>query len=170
MDNARRKLLKGSVAAPLMLTVQPAGAYAKASSAMCANADRIRATQTPKPGELTHSDVDDWLRTKIDICELYRHKDLQGMEKIEGKYFLGVDQTYYWRVDDKGPLGITAVKTDYGRHQVVAQRTGEVKHALVYIGPEGSPTGYAWERYGGSPMTQSCWHSFRVLSKPRWWG
>ena len=171
MNDARRKLLKGSLAAPLLLTVQPASANARTSTALvCARRDELRAEQWPRPGELTQADADDWLRIKVDICELYRPNDPRGFERIEGKYFLGADSTHYWRLEESGPGALRASRTDLTVHRVVANKTGEVRNGLVYIDPDGSPTGYAWERNGGRPISQSCWHSFRAQPKPRWWG
>jgi len=105
----------------------------------------------------------------VDVCELYEQKDRKGLERIEGKFFLGTDRTHYWKFDDKeGPNGLAATKTDYTTNKVVARKTGQVKHALVHIGPDGTPLGYAYEKNGGHPITRSCWQSFKMGPKPRW--
>ena len=169
MKTIRRKLLKGSLAAPLLLTVQSARAHANKSAALvCVGRDQRRSEHWPRPKELARIDDDDWLRINVDVCELYRYKQVHGMERIEGKYFLGADQEHYWRIEEGGPHGLHARKTEYTVHKVVARQTGEFKRALVHMGPDG-PTGYAWERGGGHPMSKSCWHSFKMMSKPRWW-
>src|SRR5262245_28839919 len=166
MKEARRKLLKGSAAAPLLLTVQPAGAQALAmargSIGLCVRRDQERSQQSPKPAELTGMQTDEWLRTQVDVCELYEQKDAKGLDRIDGNYFLGADRTYYWKIDDKVALSSQlASRSDYTVNKVVARKTGQVKQALVYLGPDGVPVGYAWEKNGGYPISRSCWHSFK---------
>lgn len=162
MKETRRRLLKGSLAAPLLLTVRPAGAQALRSNAICATRDQLRATQSPTLNDLTLTDEDDWFRVKVDLVELGRFKEVQGLDTIEGKFFISSDNTRYWRLQEAGPKGSFAVPTNYTVQDVVPRNLGEARYALVSIGPDGQPIGYLLEGRGGFAITGSCLTSFRA--------
>jgi hypothetical protein len=160
MQDNRRKLLKGSLAAPLLLTVRPAGAQQLQSNAVCVARDQLRATRAPTLNDLTLTDADDWFRVKVDLVELGRFKDVQGLDTLEGKFFIGSDNTRYWRLQEAGPKGSFAVPTNYTAQDVVPRTLGEARYALVSIGPDGQPNGYLLEGRGGFAITGSCLTSF----------
>jgi hypothetical protein len=162
MKDARRKLLKGSLAAPLLLTLRPAGAQALRSAAVCVRRDELRGADLRRPQELTLLEEDEWLRARVNLVELQRFNSNQGLDTLEGKFFIGSDNTRFWRLQEAGPKGLFAVPTNYTVHDVVPRSTGEVRFALVSIGPDGQPNGYLLERRGGFAITGSCWHSFRA--------
>jgi hypothetical protein len=162
MKSARRSFMKGSVAAPLVLTVGPAAARARASNIACINRDADRAaTASPRPAAVAMVDADDWLRTRIELVELNVWGE-HSSKPLPGKYFLGADRRTYWKLDESS-VTPTATPTSYTTSNCSARRTGERRHALVYVDPRGHTRGYAFETNGGTPVTGSCWTSVAVF-------
>jgi hypothetical protein len=155
---ARRSLLKGALAAPVILTVCPAPALARATGLACMVRDAQKAEIPPTPAPMVSSDSDDWVRLRVDMMELSVFEGAK-LKKIEGKYFLGVDKATYWQVQDLDPQRIFVSPTSYTVHNVAARRTGESKYALLHIDSDLQEAGFAMERRGGNPITLSCWTS-----------
>ena len=149
----RRSVLKGALAAPAILTVRTASAQAAASNVPCimrnaAAVQRLRATPV-----MTSVDADEWFRQRVDILEL---ADLQSTKKIPGKFFLGADGRHFWKLNDGQGAHMMAAPTNFTTSSVVANKTGEVKYALVYVDERGNPTGFAWERRNGMLVANTC--------------
>lgn len=121
--------------------------------------DALKAASPPKPSALMPVDNDDWLRVKLDLCELSVYSG-NKLRTLEGKYFLGADNLTYWKV-----AGMTASPTEYTVHTCSARKTGEFRYALVYVDPLGNQVGYAMQQNGGQAITGSCWTSL----KPKGW-
>lgn len=160
MKPTRRQLLKGSLAAPLVLTARPASAWALSSAAACKVRDTEKSQQYPGPEKLSHHSADEWLRVDCDLHKLKVYKKNRWRE-IDGKYFLGADKNTFWKVSESyGQL--TAQKTSYTKSNCQATKTGERKYGLCYVDDDMYVKGYAWETHGGKCITKSCWTSIRA--------
>jgi len=163
MKSGRRSFVKGSVAAPLVLTVGPAAARAQSSTLMCLARDEQRAKSgTPKPAAMIAVDADDWLRIQVDLFALNIWQG-QELKAVDGKHFLGVDKTTYWRLDESVFGRPSAAPTAYNTSNCTARKLGERRFGLVYVDQRGGRTGYAFEKNGGNPVTASCWTSVAVF-------
>ena len=168
MDNDRRKLLLGSAAAPLILTVRPAAAHARTSIAMCMDKDAKKA----KPHEIlaSHGHADHWMRKSVDIYRLSvwdEHK--RKWNTLDNRRFMcGVDGQTYWELDRNAPYSAPARPTSMRRGHGVQEVRIDQRMALAYLEYDGNfakVVGYGWEPKGGKHYTKSCWHSI----KPKGW-
>ena len=169
MKPTRRQLLKGSLAAPLVLTARSASAWAQSSAAACKFKDGEKAELSYDLDKLRHHADDEWLRCDVDLCKLKvsrysRHQHRWVEVEVDGEYFLGADKSTYWKVHDQyGKL--TAEKTSYTVGNCSYEKTGEKKYGLTYVDDDCNQVGYCWESYGGKCITKSCWWS---IKKSRW--
>jgi hypothetical protein len=158
MDSDRRKLVLGSAAAPLVLTVRPAAAQARTSIGACLERDARR----ERPLEvLASGEPDEWMRIRLDEFELEVQDEAKGVwKKLENRRFiLGVDQHTYWELDHLLPEIAPAIPTSMTQGPGVREmRVGE-RLALAYVGRDGEVVGYGWEPQGGTHCTTSCWAS-----------
>jgi hypothetical protein len=153
----RRRLLKGSLAAPVVLTVRPASATALVSATACfKRCEEI--AHHKRPPELSYAMYsDEWMRVELDECRL---SPSIGKGFYNGKYFLGFDQHTYWRLDDRDPYHAPAQPSDHTKGSCYAERTGQKMFAIAYVDHVGEIKGYAWEnKWHGSPATWSCYTS-----------
>lgn len=153
----RRRLLRGSLAAPLVLTVRPASATAITSATACLARCDIRAQET-RPAKLSSAlRSDEWLRIEIDE---WRLAPAMGRSFYPGKYFLGFDKVTYWRLDDRNPYYSPAQPSNYTKGSCYAEKTGRKLYPLTYVSQTGEVKGYAWENtWGGKHATWSCYAS-----------
>jgi hypothetical protein len=153
----RRKLLKGSLAAPVVLTVRPASATGVASAVACLRRCETAAKDYP-PAKFSYaSHGDEWMRVKVDTCRL---APSVGKPFWSGKYFLGFDQHTYWRLDDKDPYNKPAVATTHTKGSCYAEPTGQSMYGVAYVDGQGKVVGFAWDnKTHGSPVTWSCYTS-----------
>ncbi len=164
IEKSRRSLLKGVVAAPLVLTVRPASAVAVGSVAACVENDALKATNySTKPAEISAVDSDEWMRVRLYVYYLYDKKKPHKKERIPGLYFLGTDNTQFWQLVNKGSGKFSAKPTEYTVFNVHRyEKAPGHYYALSYVDGEGSDirqVGYASEPNGGTPITTSCWAS-----------
>ena len=156
MEKTRRKVLKASAAAPLVLTVPTASATAL-TSMTC----RDRDAKLADPNHILASPgADEWLRKKIDIVELeiYDWKQKTWNHLKDRRFFLGMNN-YYWELDPTNPWSATATQRYEKRLGVREKsRVGE-RDALVYVATDGQVVGMAWQKYGGTKIMKSCWCS-----------
>jgi hypothetical protein len=165
MKATRRQLLRGSLAAPLVLTARSASAWALTSAAACRFKD-AREAEHEDVEKLCYRADDEWLRCDIDMCKLtvtkphYDQKYCKQGEELDGDHFLGADKTTYWRVyDDRGRL--SAEKTKHTVYNCSYAKTGKKKYGLCYVDDDCQQVGYCWEDYGGKCITKSCWWSIK---------
>jgi hypothetical protein len=143
-DEVRRKLLRGAIAAPLLLTVRPAGAQALTSAMACVarNAD-VSATW---PGWQEEKYADEALRVEVPLYNV-KASTTQG-QTIE---CYRTDISYYDKntgnkiADDFTP-GLKAELTDSD-------------YALVYIDANGNIVGTYPDSNDGFAVSGSCWAS-----------
>lgn len=163
MKPTRRQLLKGSLAAPLVLTARSASAWALTSAAACRFKDADRAKDDYHLEKLAHHADDEWLRCDVELCKLKvsKYQNYKWVEvELDGKYFLGADKTHYWKVHDSyGKL--TAEKTSHTVSNCSYKKTGEKKYGICYVNDDCDQVGYCWEDRGGKCITKSCWWSIK---------
>lgn len=153
----RRRLLKGSLAVPVVLTVRPASATAITSATACMDrCDKVaKETNPQKIADALHKD--EWMRVEFDVC---RVSPGAGKSFYSGKYYLGFDKYTYWRLDDRNPYYMPAVESEYNKGSCYAEKTGQKMYGMAYVDKTGVIKGFAWEnKWGGSPATWSCYTS-----------
>jgi hypothetical protein len=159
MDTDRRKLVLGSAAVPLILTVSPAVAQTRTSFGACLERDARR--QKPNQVLASPGDPDEWMRIRVDLFQLaVWDEPKREWRTLENRQFMvGVDRSTYWELDhfrpDVAPASPTAMTKGIGIRET---KIGE-RFALAYVGREGELLGYGWEPQGGTHCTRSCWTS-----------
>jgi len=145
----RRKLLRGSLAAPVVLTVSSASAAAISSFSRC-----LRSADANTPYRFFSEDTDHWFRQKVPVSML----NVQGRD--QGYYFLDQVRNVYVSVNP--PYN----ELNFGQlmpqgWQVSSQST---RWALVWF-DKSSSTQYSritlQRPRGASATTMSCYGSFR---------
>jgi hypothetical protein len=153
----RRRLLKGSLAAPLVLTVRPASATAVVSATACLKRCEILAHEKrpPKMSSALHSD--EWMRIECHVCRL---APSFGKPYYSGKYFLGFDGETYWRLDDRDPYYYPAQPTSHTKGSCYEEKTGVKMYGIGYFDSTCVLKGFAWDnKWSCSPVTWSCYTS-----------
>jgi hypothetical protein len=165
MDNNRRKLVLGSAAVPLVLTVRPAAAHAKKSIA-------CEGKVTDKPYEILKTNDDNHMRKWVVVCALevkeYDQEKKKDVWKAQlwnshdkKKFICGTDDSY-WVLDKDNPYHAQAQKTSLKKGYGVKEIKLEEKQALAYYSSDSyHETGYGWEPKGGKHYTKSCWNSIK---------
>jgi hypothetical protein len=145
----RRKLLRGSLAAPVVLTVSSASAAATASFARC-----LRAGGGDLPDRFFTADSDHWFRQQVPVSMLWANGREQGyffMDQVKHVY-ISVDPPY--------------TEMNFGTFlppgwKVTSQSS---RWALVWF-DKSSSTQYSritlQRPHGSSATTMSCYGSFR---------
>jgi hypothetical protein len=153
----RRRLIKGSLAAPVVLTVRPASATAITSATACFNRCETIAKER-RPAKFTHAKHgDEWMRVE---CDLYRLSPAVGKDFYPGKYFLGFDKHTYWRVDDRNPYYGNPEPSKHTRGSCYAENTGQKMYGIAYVDRTGNIQGFVSEnKHHGTPVTWSCYTS-----------
>jgi hypothetical protein len=158
MDRNRRKLLQGSAAVPLILTVRPAAATAR-TSLSCIDKDRYK----PPPHEILKKYEDEWLRKKyVPVYRLTKWNDTRKKwETLEDRRFIcGTDGATYWELDRSAPYSGPATMTSMRRGTNIKETQLEVRNALMYVNDHGE-TGWGWDTKGGYHCSKSCWTSMK---------
>jgi len=159
MDNDRRKLVLGSAAVPLILTVRPAAANAKTSIAACMDKDALK----KKPHHVLASKgyPDEWMRKHVDVYRLAKwDEQKKKWDTLEDRRFIcGADGSTYWELDKYSPYTAPAKPTSMKRGHGIKETKLEERLALAYFEKDGKLSGYAWEPKGGNHCTKSCWTS-----------
>ncbi len=151
---ARRALLKGAIAAPAVFSVRTASAQTEYVQRCIANGMAQAAVR--KPVALANVDNDDWYRVPVDIYQLSVYQGAT-LKPVEGKFILGVDKVRYWKINDTSGLRATVgTPTTHTVGRCVATKTGEVRHALVYVDRDGNQVGLAFEPRNGVAAFTSC--------------
>jgi hypothetical protein len=145
IPSSRRKILQGSLVAPLVLTVSSASAQAVTSFTKCvANG---QANQPSTSINIVQSQ-DQWFRCPVTVYPIYKGGSTSN---FYGNYYR--DSGIYKNVTNGQPLDLTSYTPG----------TGTTWYRLVYFGTDGSPKGAGWEKQtGGLAVTKSCGGSFAV--------
>jgi hypothetical protein len=167
MKISRRYLLKGSLAAPLVLTVRSAAGHGMAmtSAAACRFKDRDRAEDDhDKPRKFRkYAHEDEWLRRECKICRLEKKND-KGHYKVlhDEEYFKG-DDGCYWQLKKNGGDYDVIQKSDYRPPKVREYQQLRKEYGLVAVDDNGHVKGWAWEKPQYHPITGSCWASVKLI-------
>jgi hypothetical protein len=163
---SRRHLLKGSLAAPLVLTVRSASAtgWAMSSAGACRVRDKDRAYEE-KPYKFTNGPRDDdWLRCEVDHCKLQKQDKYGHWKDLDDHYyFRGRETNHYWRVSGSGSSCEVTACPEYTQWNC-RPKSGTVrkKYALCRVDDHGNICGYEWETHHGGPISCSCWSSLKL--------
>jgi hypothetical protein len=159
----RRHLLKGSLAAPLVLTVRSAAGHGMAmtSAAACKVRDKDRYNDDHVYKFRKYKNEDEWLRREVEICNL-KKKDKHGnYQDISGEYFKG-DTGCWWQMVKSGDDCEISQKSDWTEPTYKSRRTVRKEYGLLCVDDNGVPKGFAWEKKDYSPITGSCWASLKL--------
>lgn len=144
MDNraVRRKILKGTLAAPVVLTVSSASAQAVASFGRCLN---NLATQ-PQPTTFFTSSADTWFRSQVAVNQIYKGANSQG--------------TFYWDPKKLAYVNVVDLTTFTGFVGRTASPpytlgTATSRWALVYFDPRSA-----------TPYTDAMGRTIITIQKP----
>jgi hypothetical protein len=146
-EETRRSLVRGSVAAPLLLTLRPAGAQALTSATACVG----RNAANPPTGATTKiaNNPDQMFRVQVPVW----HVKLKA-NAGEGD-FARINDVYYNRTTYVAFLNVN--DPSIAQAQAVS---GEFDYALVYVDPvTGQTTGVAPPTTSGNAISTSCWTS-----------
>lgn len=150
-NSVRRKIIKGSLAAPVVLTVSSASASAATSFGRCLrNNGKVQPAFFVSKGKR-----DNWLRKQVDVIELKQNGHSRGLFYLDP-----MRRTYVAVKEPHAALG-------FGSSLAPGWSAGEAtkRWALVYF------DGYSAAQYqhvtlqrpsGFMPATVSCYSSFRV--------
>lgn len=155
----RRRLLKGSISAPLVLTVTPALGIARTTFMACFNKGIANPAGTVAP--LADIPPDEWLRIDLDIVEVRLPNAKGDLVLQPGRYFVGADRTTMFRLADVRPdsAPATPIQAFNGFTPGMQTRVVERRRALAYVDRNGDIVGYAWQPSGGTHITASCYAS-----------
>jgi hypothetical protein len=155
----RRKLLKGTLSAPLVMTVSPVLGAARTTFMACVDSSKSKPVSSVVPvGSISQ---DEWLRVDLDILEVRIPNGNGELVMQPGKYFVGPDKTAMYKLADVRPESVpaTVVREFHAFTPGIRTRTVEKRRALAYVDRQGEIVGYAWQPRGGSHITASCYAS-----------
>lgn len=169
---ARRKLLRGSLSAPLVLTVASPAALARQSFEACLyRATNNGATQGTPPGESVFIDFakhDPWLRATVKMYDGSLVTDGGSTTVRSPTGISGSDAIFYEIVGQEGkfypavgPCSVPAGYLPNGTNPPTDRN--EKKKALVFVGSDGSIVGFGTCPNNGYAVTTSCYASFGGL-------
>lgn len=155
----RRKLLRGTLSAPLVMTVTPVLGQARTTFMACVDNAAIKPVSSVAPAESAFPD--EWLRLDLEILEVKVPNEKGELVAQEGRYFVGPDRTTMYRLADVRPESApaTVVHRFHAHTMGMQTRTIERRRALAYVDRDGSVVGYAWQPRGGAHITASCYAS-----------
>lgn len=150
MESNRRKLLKGSVAAPMVFTLGPAMAQVPMSSGVCLQQSQV---SMQRAGGAVVTNVDQWVRMSRPVLRLFRTTGSQTPVQLEGFYIRSFDNTFYYKVELDNPTAIPQPSGIAVGEPGVTQRIVRSGHILVRLqkSDPNSPAeivGFAWENQG----------------------
>jgi hypothetical protein len=150
---ARRKLLRGTLAAPLVLTVTSPSVLAASSFQACI----ARVADQPQPGaSLMITDLQDsWLRTPVSIYSGM----LRGGAGVTARYYKSPTDQLFYRED--GTSACTGFDATAFTGTGGPTPLNITRYALVYIDTAGVPVGLGTCKPAtGYAVSASCWSSF----------
>jgi hypothetical protein len=159
----RRHLLKGSLAAPLVLTVRSAAGtgMAMTSAGACRMRDKDRYGDENVYKFRKYKDEDEWLRKEVQICKLEKKDSWGRYQQVSGEYFKG-DTGCWWQMVKNGDDCNVYQKSDYDDSNCRIYQYVRKEYGLVCVDEYGQVKGFAWEKPSYSPITCSCWASLKL--------
>jgi hypothetical protein len=160
---SRRHLIKGALAAPLVLTVRSAAGTGTAltSAGACRVADKDKYAQgTVKKSIQQGKTLDEWVRKEFQVCKIEEYKN-NKWSTLQEDYFMG-DSGYYWQIVRSGDNVDVYAKPTYKSPNYRWKSNVRKEYGLVCVDQNGVPKGWVWEKPEYSPVTGSCWASLKV--------
>lgn len=156
----RRRLLQGSLSAPLVMTVTSAAGAGRTTFTACLDNARLQ----PKPYRVLARaayGADDWLRVQVDVYEVAFSDGNGRMVKVPGKYFVGPDKnTMFKLAENRSETTPPTIATKFNVHTPGMQKqVVEKRFALAYADERGKVVGYGWQDNGGTHCKKSCFSS-----------
>jgi hypothetical protein len=156
----RRRLLQGSLSAPLVMTVTSAAGAGRTTFTACLDNARLQ----PKPHRVMargYYGSDDWLRVQVDVYEVAFSDGNGRMVKVPGKYFVGPDKnTMFKLAEHRSEATPPTIATKFNIHTPGMQKqVVEKRFALAYADERGKVVGYGWQDNGGAHCKKSCFSS-----------
>lgn len=198
-DPTRRKVIKGTLAAPLVLTVGKAGATPRTTFSACLTESENR----PEPFHAVVEE-DEAFRVTRDVFEMHHRDGREGDKpdkpdesggrekgkpkksqepvgwahgnpnKTDDLYVLGWDNETMYRIED---ARLVPHHTGFGgSFDVEFRPTGKKVDILAYLDDTGEVVGIAPQRNGGQWTTKRCYasivgiHEDDTTQRHRWWG
>jgi hypothetical protein len=155
----RRKLLKGTLSAPVVMTVSPVLGAARTTFMACV--DNAAAKPVSSVAPVAAMSPDEWLRVDLDILQVTL-PDAKGQPAVQpGRFFVGPDKVSMYRLAEIRPESspATPVREFNLGTPGMQTRTVEKRRALAYVDRQGNVVGYAWQPRGGAHITASCYAS-----------
>lgn len=164
MKPNRRHLLKGSLAAPLVLTVRSAAGHgmAMSSAAMCRVHDADRAKDDDIHKFRKHARDDRWLRREMQICRLEKKDHKGDYEVLSDEEYYRDDDGCYCQLVKRGDDYDVIRKDDYRPPKVRVHKNLRKEYGLVCVDDRGEVKGWAWDHKDHHPITGSCWSSLKI--------
>jgi hypothetical protein len=166
----RRRLVQGSLSAPLVMTVTAAAGAGRTSFTACLD----NARTTPRPHRVLarhHHGADDWLRVQVEVYEVSLPTGDGGMVKQSGKYFIGPDKVTMFQLAEHQSESIPAKPVHkFNAHTLgVNRQLVEKRYALAFADKQGKIIGFGWQDNGGIHCKKSCFSSVvaRVADRRR---
>ena len=166
----RRRLLQGSLSAPLVMTVTSAVGAGRTTFTACLDNARLQ----PKPYRVmarSNYGSDDWLRVQVDVLEVSFSDGDGKMIKQPGKYFVGPDKsTLYKLAESRSETTPPTIATKFNAYTPGMQKqVVEKRYALAFADNHGKVVGYGWQDNGGAHCKKSCFSSVvaRVADRRR---
>lgn len=162
----RRRVLAGSLAAPLVLTVSSAVGRSRTTFTACLDNARLQ----PLPGQIMAAGLnspDEWLRVQVNIYEI-GFFDKHGQLKLEpGNYFIGPDKITLHKLNDldAGRNAAVPIKRFNAHSPGLHKRITGKRFALAYANRDGEIVGFGWEKNGGAHCKKSCFASVIAQAK-----
>ena len=155
----RRKLLKGTLSAPLVATVTPVLAAARTTFMACVDNGALKPVSAVAP--LSGISADEWLRVDLFILEVRLPNAKGQLELQPGRYFIGPDRMAMFKLADTRPESAPATPVNAFNAYTPGIQTQivEKRRALAYVDRDGNVVGYAWQPRGGAHITASCYAS-----------
>lgn len=156
----RRRLLQGSLSAPLVMTVTSAVGAGRTTFTACLDNARLQ----PKPHRVlarTQYGSDDWLRVQVEVYEVSFSDGDGKMIKQPGKYFVGPDKsTMYKLAEHRSESTPPTIASKFNAHTPGMQKqVVERRYALAFADNQGKVVGYGWQDNGGAHCKKSCFSS-----------
>lgn len=166
-SSVRRRLVKGSLSAPLVMTVTSVNA--RTSFTACLSNE---ATQ-PKPYKVLaprYGSQDDYLRVSIDIYKV-RLPSQGTLVEQDGLYFIGPDRRTFFKLASHNPESTPAtIVTNFNANTPGLQRSiVDRRNALAFVRDDGEIVGFGWQDNGGKHCKKSCYSSVIAQAGRRRW-
>ena len=158
----RRHLLKGSLAAPLVLTVRSAAGHGMSTRSMtCYEKDKQKADDDDLKNFQKDPRADTWMRREVQVCELEKKNDKGEYKRLKNEEYFKDDDGCYCQLVKKGDDYDVVKNYDYKYPKVREYKQLRKEYALVCVDERGEVKSWGWEKKGYQPVSCSCWTSLK---------